>query len=187
MERLTYDNFPRSGTAFLYETLVSAFPECQILWGAHRIETIRTGENVITPVRDPKDSVPSWIDFRDVDDDRPVEDFLDWNIRFLRATIDHFDRVFVVLFDSLIRDPNNCMSLYAAKFDLPEPEPIEAKTLVDSVSKWAPRNVPRPKSPDRVRLDERTLESPLFVRARETYEEVLSLCKYQVHSGRATG
>lgn len=172
MERLIYDNFPRSGTNFLWASLCSAFPNSEIIWGGHRIESIRSGSNVITVIREPRECVPSWADFWQVG--LPVEKYLDWYCRFAEATVENFDRIFAVSFDELINNTNDSLLRYSKKFNLFTPEVVSLSDVYSLLSD-KPEHLPRKKSENRLRLEKEVSDLQLLTVAEELYSQVLSL------------
>ena len=171
MDRLTYDTFPRSGTAFLHQCLVHSF-DLPIIWGGHRVTTLRKESNVITSIRNPKDSVASWIEFRKLNLDS-VDGLLDWYIRFANGTLETLDRVYVVKFEDLISNPMNVMEKYSDRFSLPDPKYIHKDLITQAVNETHSTNLPREINDLRSAANEIVSNSPLFFDAIKLYEQVI--------------
>jgi hypothetical protein len=171
MDRLTYDTFPRSGTAFLHQCLAHSF-DLPIVWGGHRITTFRKEPNVITSIRNPKDSVASWIEFRQLNLDS-VDGLLDWYIRFANGTLETLDRIYVVKFEDLISNPMDVMEKYATRFLLPSPRYIHKDLIVQAVNKTHSTNLPREINNIRSAANEAVASNNLLLQATEIYQQVI--------------
>lgn len=129
--------------------------------GRHRIQPIRTAENVITIVRHPLDCCAPTVALNFVE---TANGALDWYIRFMEATIARFDEIFVAKFEDTTTDINKVIADYATKFNLEAPQQVDPDKLnknqvdVDSTdAKTAIQN------------------DPLYPKAVELYEKVISL------------
>jgi len=172
MVRLAFDTFPRSGTAFIRHSLELAF-EYEIVGGMHKIATFSKEQNVITAIRNPKDCIPSWIEFRKLSKEL-LPDYLDWYIRFLQGTLLSINKIYVVTFEKLTSAIELVMQEYANKFNLKAPKKITNNQIKQSMQLEYSEHLPRNKSNYRIELDELILKEPRFFEALNIYELVKS-------------
>ena len=172
MVRLAYDTFPRSGTAFIKHSLELAF-DYEIVGGMHKIATFSKEQNVITSIRNPKDCIPSWIEFRKLSKEL-LPDYLDWYIRFLQGTVLNINKIYVVTFEKLTSTIELVMKEYANRFNLKSPKSITNDQVKQSMQLEYSEHLPRNKSNYRIELDELILKEPRFFEALNIYELVKS-------------
>lgn len=172
MARLTFNTFPRSGTMWVFQTLKIAFPKNDIIFGDHRITTLRKEANVITSVRNPKDCVPSYLVFFNKDNPNRA---LEWYCRFMQGTIDSKDRIFVADFRDIISKPQEVMQSYSSRFNLDSPDPFTLESIRSNVLNNFPNHLPRPITEARIKANETVLSNPLLSDALFLYEEVLQI------------
>jgi hypothetical protein len=137
--RLTWDTFPKSGSAWLARTLELCYPNHEVEWGGHRSITFIYSPNCITSVRHPRAAVASYACFF-LDDN--VAGILDWYCRFMERTIKYQHRVYVSQFDNLTVDPMKEMHSYAAMFGLIGPTPVTCEQITDAVRLTHPAHLP---------------------------------------------
>ncbi len=174
MARLVYDTFPKSGTAWLSSTLKSAYPESEIIWGGHRITTLRKEQQVITSIRNPKDCIPSYMVFFQHNEPGPL---LDWYCRFIQGTIDSQNNIFISSFEELITDPQSIMIKYSKKFLLTEPYLVTTEEIKKKVIKTHPEHLPAPVSFERKKANDIVLSHPDLSAALTIYEKALAITK----------
>lgn len=174
MARLVWDTFPKSGSAWLAATLRTAFPESEIVWGNHRITTLKKEENVITCIRQPQDCIPSYMIF--FGHDNPSRG-LDWYCRFMQGTLESKDRIYISLFEKLIKDPYGEMLNYQTKFLLPEPSLVTKEGIKEEVTKTHPQHLPGFLTSEREKANEMVLSHPDLLGATEIYNKVVTQMK----------
>ena len=130
MARLTWDTFPKSGSAWLARTLDLCFPDHEIVWGGHRSTTFAESHNCVTVVRHPRQAAASAMCFFGYDDPAAV---LDWYCRFMKRTKQYRHRVYVSRFEDLTTDPVREMREYAVMFDLPAPKVVTCDHITAAV------------------------------------------------------
>lgn len=167
MARLTWDTFPKTGSAWLAHTLGAAFPEDQIVWGGHRAATLRYEENVITTLRHPAPVVASYmVFFNHGDPDR----LLDWYCRFTTATITYASRIMVAAFEDVTARPMQVMSAYADRFSLTPPKPLTIKDVHSRTLASHAAHLPSRQGAARDRADEAVAAASLLPEAIRLYE-----------------
>jgi hypothetical protein len=166
--RLVWDTFPKSGSAWLARTVELAYPNHEVVWGGHRIATLRRETNVITCIRDPRDAVASYLIFFQHDD---PERLLDWYCRFMVGTIENAHRIFVTDFNSITVKPESVMRAYASRFDLSEPQPVTLATIEAKVKETHAAHLPKPLTAERIEANQRVLDSPSLPAALDLYEQ----------------
>jgi len=172
MARLVWDTFPRSGSAWLAHTLRLSFPHSEIIWGGHRIATLRKESNVITCIRSPLNAVPSaTLFFRK---DNP-EGMIDWYCRFIEGAIKNSERIFISSFDEIIYNPSEVMSRYAKRFFIPHYVDVSPDEIKLETMKTHAENLPRPISKERIAMNHVVGKLPSMKRALALYDEALSI------------
>jgi hypothetical protein len=166
--RLNWDTFPKSGSQWLSTTLELSYPEYKIIWGGHRINTLRKEENVITVIRNPKDCISSYLVFFQKEN---PEKALDWYCRFMQGTIEFSERIFITKFEKITTQPKLVMTEYAKKFNLSNPKNVTLKNIKTKVMKTHPEHLPQPINTTRLKANEIVLNSPLLSTALEFYNQ----------------
>ena len=145
-------SFPRSASTWLIECLRAAFPQEQVATHGHVYRVIGRARNLIVPIRNPLDSVSSWMQFTGNDDANAL---LDWYIRFYDAIYRGIRQVHIVEFDDLVSDPNGVMDWLSGVLRLGEPQVIDVGSLETSMSESLKDHVPsRDRRADTARLRE---------------------------------
>lgn len=109
--------FPRSGTSFLLNCLVNAFPNEKVLRLSWEPITLRD-INCIVPFRCPSETIPSAsIFFKESN----IESVIKWHNRFMSEIIKNIDHLILIDFYSLIKDPKKeikkISKVYNIKFE----------------------------------------------------------------------
>lgn len=146
MARLTWDTFPKSGSAWLARTLDLSFPQCEVVWGGHRSTTFAESPNCVTVVRHPRQAAASAMCFFGYDDPVAV---LDWYCRFMERTKQYRHRVYVSQFNNLTTNPVREMQQYAATFDLPAPKAVKCDDITAAVKVEHAAHLPSKITPQR--------------------------------------
>lgn len=173
MARLTWDTFPKTGSAWLAHTLEAAFPHDQIVWGGHRAATLRYEGNVITTLRHPAPTVAAYMVF--FQHDQP-DRLLDWYCRFTTATIAHANRIMVAAFEDITKEPEKVMAAYADRFSLAPPQPMTVEDVYARTLAAHPAHLPSDRSVARERADEAVSAASLLPEAVRLYESARRLC-----------
>jgi len=166
--RLVFDGFPRTGNAFLANSLRIAYPQYEIDWGHHRIATFKK-ENLITSVRNPVDSIASWIVFCGLPLDK-IDGLIDWYNRFMIGTLKYFDSIHTVKFEELINNPLQVLEEYSNKFNLDKPKEITVEEVTDLTKTTHPFNLPQGNN---VLMKEKVSESKYINDSLELYKQVI--------------
>jgi hypothetical protein len=166
--RLIVDGFPRTGNVFLSSSLTLAYPQFKVDWGGHRIANFKK-ENLITSVRNPVDSIASWIIFFGLSLDK-VDGLIDWYERFMVGTLKYFNNIYAVKFEDLTQDPLQILKGYSNKFNLVEPKIITADKVTSFTKKTHPLHLPRGNNN---LVKEKVLESKYINNSLKTYQEVI--------------
>lgn len=172
MARLTWDTFPKSGSAWLARTLELCYPNDEVVWGGHRSTTFISSPNCITSVRHPKETVASYLSFFQ---DNSVEPVVDWYCRFIDRTIKYQDRIYVSRFEDLISNPLVEIDNYASMFGLHSPVPVTHEEITDSVRATHANHLPSPRTEKREQAEILVANSPELSHAIELYELLFSL------------
>jgi hypothetical protein len=165
--RLTFDSFPRCANRFTQTCLELAFPQYKVRWLFHR-GTFFDKSNVLTVIRNPKQCVASCLESEPNDD---PERLLDWYCRFMVGTIDNSHRIFVTDFDLITVKPESVMRAYANQFDLPEPQPVTLAIIEAKVKETHAAHLPKPLTAERIRANQRVLDSPSLLAALDLYKQ----------------
>jgi hypothetical protein len=170
--RLNWDTFPKSGSAWLARTLELAYPQHEVVWGGHRITTLRKESNVITCIRNPKDCIPSYMLF--FNHDNP-ERLLDWYCRFMAGTIECADRIFVTRFEQITTEPESVMLAYADRFGLEQPQPVTPAKVKAKTLETHAEHLPKPLTAERIKANQIVLTSPSLPAALDLYGQAKAL------------
>jgi hypothetical protein len=100
MDRILIDGFPRSGNTFFHNLLKESFPDIEIPYFRHSVETFSPETYVM--LRDPQDSICSFMSMFRHNDLKSAED---WWIRYY--TTAKKNNVKFIQFEDLISDPRN--------------------------------------------------------------------------------
>lgn len=174
MGRLVWDTFPKSGSAWLGGTLRSAFPESELVWGSHRITTLKKEQQVITCIRPPQDCIPSYMIF--FGDNNPSR-VLDWYCRFMQGTLESKDRIYISLFEDLTKNPYGEMVNYQKRFLLPKPLLVTKESIKEKVAKMSPQHLPVSITLERKKTNEIVLSHPDLLGATEIYNKIVTQMK----------
>lgn len=173
MARLTWDTFPKTGSAWLAHTLEAAFPHDQIVWGGHRAATLRYEHNVITTLRHPAPTVAAYmVFFHHEDPDR----LLDWYCRFTTATITYASRVMVAAFEDITQTPGQVMAAYADLFRLTPSEPVTVEDVYARTVSSHPAHLPSNQGVARQRAAEAVAAASLLPDAVRLYNLARPQC-----------
>lgn len=170
MARLTWDNFPRSGSAWLARTLDLCFPSYDIVWGGHRSSTFIDSPNCITVIRNPRQTITSYIEFFN---EKNISSVIDWYFRFINRTIEYKDYIYISLFEDLTKNPLHEMQKYSAKFGLMQPKHVVCEQISEAVSLTHPQHLPRTFSKKREQIQKTVNNSDKLFRSIELYEYLL--------------
>lgn len=174
---ISFGAFPRCGNHLLGITLTFAFPERQVFWLEHRITDLMTADNCAVVVRNPLDSIASWMECNN--DERPnaPERIADWYVRYMSGVLKAQDRLVVFRFEDLVCDPDLCAVFFADRFGLETPVRVKKKKVEAWLKDHRPTNfvsditVAKKDRFDSVRF------APNFGEAQDAYSEVVSICQ----------
>lgn len=173
MARLTWDTFPKTGSAWLAHTLEASFPNDEVVWGGHRAATLRYEANVVTTLRHPAPTIASYLVF--FQHDQP-DRLLDWYCRFTTAIIDYHDRVVVAAFEDITAQPHQVMVAYGQRFRLDVPQPVTTAEIRRRTQQMHPAHLPRALDEVRVSAVEAVKAASLLPDAVRLYEKARALC-----------
>jgi hypothetical protein len=169
---------------WLKATLELSFPQHLVVFGSHRITTLRKESNVITSIRSPKDCIPSYMLF--FNHDNP-ERLLDWYCRFMAGTIECADRIFVTRFEQVTTEPESVMLAYADRFGLEQPQPVTPAKVKAKVLETHPEHLPKPPTPARIEANKAVLASPSLSVALDLYEHAKLIQEPRMAGGQLSG
>lgn len=135
MDRLICCAFPRTASTYLTESLKVAYPEKNIYHIFHKIDILRKENNMITIIRKPEDAVSSWMTKINNTD---IEGNLDWYNRFMIATLNRVDDIFITDFESIISDVNNVIQICKNYFSFKEPNIVDSNSIIKKIKKEYP-------------------------------------------------
>jgi hypothetical protein len=180
--RINFGAFPRSGNHTLGKTLSLAFPDVGYFWLQHRITDLKTAPNCAVVVRNPLESIASWMECSF--DNRPdgAERLLDWYIRYMNGILVAKDNVIVFTLEDLSTDPHACAVAYGERFGFGQPAEFTKDDVGDWLSQNMPDHFPRDTSNNKTARYDSILSSERYSEAVGAYSKVLSLA-YRVNNG----
>lgn len=148
------DGFPRSGNFYLSYLTAFAFKNCEQRTGLNDIhdkESLTEGpkrfDATVVPVRNPIDSIKSFIAFYDMDttDDKAIFQLAVDNLQWMKLTKENKDKLIVVDFNTLISNPEVIVNKIAKTIkELPfdyTNEEIIARMNEDGMSRNLPNQI----------------------------------------------
>ncbi len=116
MEALSFGAFPRSGGHFFV-----GLTQCE--WLGHSIHKLEKESNVVVSIRNPLESVPSWIVLTEDDRADRAEKVLEWYCAY-------YDKckeldIVVLPFEQLVSDPFFCIDYVCDKYGLEPLQPVD--------------------------------------------------------------
>ena len=166
MDRLVCAAFPRTASTYFTESLRVAYPQADIFHSFHKIEILRKESNVVTIIRKPEGAVASWLTKLSEQD---IEANMDWYDRFMIATLDRFDDIFVTDFDSVIFDVNAVIQECQEFYSLDEPKAVDAKEIVKHLKKNFPDRISKEQN---LTLQKKIIESSSYGKSIDLFNEV---------------
>ena len=128
MDRLVCVAFPRTASTYLTESLKVAYPNIEVAHIFHKIDVLRKEKNIITILRKPEDTIASWMTKID---DNDIEGNLDWYNRFMVATLDRVDDIFITDFESITTDVNSVIQKCKNYYSLQEPNTVDSSYIIE--------------------------------------------------------
>jgi hypothetical protein len=165
MDRLVCIAFPRTASTYLTEALRVAYPKSQVSHVFHKIDVLRHQKNVVTILRKPEDAIASWLKMTDSKD---IEGHLDWFNRFMIATIERKDSIYITEFDNVITDVNSVIDQYARYYSFDKPTLVDMDTLLKDMLLQYPDRLP---STDNKKLKDQIVNSKGYDKSLGLYEE----------------
>jgi len=125
MDRIVLEGFPRSGNAFLSQLIKLAFPKNEIIMFQHKMENLDK-KNCIVPIRNPYESIPSWVEFSPNKPD--FESVAKWYIRFYNKVLENIDNLVIVDFVELTTDTSKTLNKISDVYKI-NAEPVDISKL----------------------------------------------------------
>jgi hypothetical protein len=142
-----------------------AYPKSIVLHVFHKIDVLRKQNNVITILRRPEDAIASWLDMIDSKD---IEGHLDWFNRFMIATIERKDLIYITEFNEVIADVNLVIDKYAKHYSFDKPAIVITETLLKKMSLEYSDRLP---STDNKKLKKQIVKSKNYGKSLDLYEK----------------
>lgn len=165
MERLVCIAFPRTASTYLTEALRVAYPKSQVSHVFHKIDVLRHQQNIVTILRKPEDAIASWLKMIDSKD---IEGHLDWFNRFMTATIERKDSIYITEFDDVVANVNLVIEQYAEHHSFEKPALVDTDILLKNMLAKYPDRLP---STDNKILKEKILKSKNYEKSLDLYEK----------------
>ena len=175
MGRLVCIAFPRTASTFLTESLKVAYPDIDIFHIFHKIDVLRKEKDIITILRKPEDAIASWMTKIDSTD---IEGNLDWYNRFMVATLDRVDDIFITDFESIVTDVNSVINKCKDFYSLPEPNSVNSNDIVKMLEQELPDRIS--KSQNTLLQKEITLSNS-YSKSLEYYNKVAYIINNKEH------
>ena len=168
MDRLNCIAFPRTASTFLTESLKVAYPSIEIIHVFHKIDVLRKDNNIITILRKPEDAIASWLVKIN---DNDIDGNLDWYNRFMLATLDRINDIFITDFNSIISDFNTVIQKCKDFYSLPNPEYVNQKDIVEHLRNNYPDRISKERN---LILCDEIRKSKNYLQSLELYNQVNS-------------
>jgi len=165
MDRLVCVAFPRTASTYLTEALKVAYPESIVSHVFHKIDVLRNQDKIITILRKPEDAVASWLTRVDSED---IEGHLDWFNRFMIATIERKDSIYITEFENVITDVNSVIEQYAKYYSFDKPALVDTDILLKDMELAYSDRLP---STDNKKLKDQIVNSKGYDKSLGLYEE----------------
>jgi hypothetical protein len=170
---ISFGGFPRSGNHTLGRVLSFAFPKREIHWLIHRITEIGSSENCVISVRNPLESVGSWIEFRKDYSENNADKYLEWFCRYFEKVYNCSESLAIISLEDLMHFPYDCASSVSEKFNL-EPSALVKK---EEVEQWllynTPMHIPNAISLNKNKWFEKIKSSSFYEKSDELFNSVL--------------
>lgn len=166
MDRLNCVAFPRTASTFFTESLKVAYPDIEIAHIFHKIDVLRKQNNIITILRKPEDAIASWMT-KICDDD--IDGNLDWYNRFMIATIERFNDIYVTKFEDIVSDVNLVIQKCKDFYSLKEPNIVEPKSIISLLKKEYPDRISKKQN---LMLCNEIKKSKNYLKSLELYNQV---------------
>lgn len=117
MDTITLGAFARSGNHYFDHVVRTALIDVRLNWLSHRISDWDNQPNRVTIIRNPLDSVVSWIST--TQDNRPdrADKVLEWYIAYYEK-IKTLDNIVILRFDELIKNPLGSINKVCSTYGL---------------------------------------------------------------------
>jgi hypothetical protein len=175
--RINFGAFPRSGNHTLGATLSFSFPDREVFWIRHRIADLYKAPNCAVIVRNPLESISSWIYCNN--DDRPdaVEKITDWYCRYMSGIIGSSASTIAFTLESVSVNPYACAKAFANRFSIEDPVEIDVNAVPDWLIENMPDHYPCEKSKGKSGLYSAVMNSSDYDRAVALYNDVIAICQ----------
>jgi hypothetical protein len=165
LDRLVCVAFPRTASTYLTESLKVAYPNIEVAHIFHKIDVLRKEKNIITILRKPEDAIASWITKID---DNDIEGNLDWFNRFMIATIERKDSIYITEFDDVITDVNSVIEQYAKYYSFDKPALVDTDIVFKNMLLEYSDRLP---STSNKNLKDKIVKSKDYQKSLSLYEE----------------
>ncbi len=165
MDRLKCVAFPRTASTFFTESLKVAYPSIEVAHIFHKIDVLRKEKNIITILRKPEDAIASWMTKIDSND---IEGNLDWYNRFMVATLDRVDDIFITDFESITTDVNSVIQKCKNYYSLQEPNTVDSSYIIELLKENYPDRISKERN---LFLCDKIKESKNYIESLNLYNK----------------
>lgn len=166
MDRLNCIAFPRTASTFLTQSLKVAYPNIEVTHIFHKIDVLRKEKNIITILRKPEDAIASWMTKID---DNDIEGNLDWYNRFMVATLDRIDDIFITDFESITTDVNSVIQKCRSYYSLQEPNKVNPDSIIELLKENYPDRISKERN---LFLCDKIKESKNYIESLNLYSKI---------------
>lgn len=140
--------------------LVNAFPNNKTLSLSHEVRRLKE-HNCIVPIRSPQETIPSASLFFN---EKDIDGIIRWHDRFMSAVLGNVEKIILVDFYTLIKDPNKEMSKIGKVYNT-KPETVDSSNF--------PKNE-NSKKYEKIDKHDKRIEKSMSI-----YNQLYRLCKSQ--------
>lgn len=166
MDRLICVAFPRTASTFLTESLKVAYPNIEVAHIFHKIDVLRKEKNIITILRKPEDAIASWMTKIN---DNDIEGNLDWYNRFMVATLNRLNDVFITNFESITTDVNSVIQKCRNYYSLQEPNNVNPDSILELLKENYPDRISKQRN---LSLSDKIKESKNYMESFNLYNKI---------------
>ena len=166
MDRLNCVAFPRTASTFLTQSLKVAYPNIEVAHIFHKIDVLRKEKNIITILRKPEDAIASWMTKID---DNDIEGNLDWYNRFMVATLDRVDDIFITDFESITTNVNSVIQKCKSYYSLQEPNTVDSSYVIELLKENYPDRISKERN---LFLCDKIKESKNYIESLNLYSKI---------------
>ena len=180
--QINFGAFPRSGNHTLGVTLSLGFPDKSVNWLRHRITELSSAPNCAVVVRDPLNSISSWIRCNNDTRVDASERLVDWYVRYMRGILNAKNNLVILELETLSNRPKDCLLFFAERFGLDKPKRVSRRKVDAWMSENKPEHFPNEMSIKRNEWFYDVRNSSQYSLAEDLYWDVCSIAKMKLSS-----